>query len=608
MAQNMNYPGVYRREVDDTAYSTVDNSTYVAVMGRALKGPINQRVLVKSETELINTFGNPLVSGTYPTISAVDYGIYAGIEALKETSNLWFVRLADGAGGEKYANLEVLGTSGLGTSASIASATSWASSTSITASSATNGGDSPTYIQSLRGAVTSGAFRVGSIGPGTYGNNIAIMIETAYGNYKAGTTGALSTTSGSVALSAISASACAWGSYFDADPSIANATWRNVIRLSIYQKDDSQVFDTTFWANNGNAPVESYFCTTKEGVIDAAGNSLFIEDVINGVSKYIYVTAKDLLGTLPTYSTTAIPLKNGSDSFSSIAPAAKTAWVDLFGNRDIAPLDIAVVVPRAINTKTEFNEASEVNGLLSKRLDFIAIIQASSVASVNVGTITADNTDYAQLTNSSYFAKYVGWNLVYDRYNACKLWIPNAIYAASTMAYTDRVLNSWVAPAGQDVGGIPSGRQNVDIDPTLGGQLYDMNLNTIKFVRGVGSVIWGQKTAQLQKTARDRINVRRLLLTIEKNVEGIANGFMFKGNTVKLREKATALINSYLSTVKVAGGVEQFKVVCDGSNNTQSSIDANILNIGVYVKPVRTIEYILITTTVTNNGVVFGEG
>lgn len=176
------------------------------------------------------------------------------------------------------------------------------------------------------------------------------------------------------------------------------------------------------------------------------------------------------------------------------------------------------------------------------------------------------------------------------------------------MAYTDRVLNSWVAPAGQDVGGIPSGRQNVDIDPTLGGQLYDMNLNTIKFVRGVGSVIWGQKTAQLQKTARDRINVRRLLLTIEKNVEGIANGFMFKGNTVKLREKATALINSYLSTVKVAGGVEQFKVVCDGSNNTQSSIDANILNIGVYVKPVRTIEYILITTTVTNNGVVFGEG
>jgi hypothetical protein len=101
----MKYPGIYREEKDISDVIVTDNTSIAAVMGRALKGIPNSKVLVRSEAELIQTFGFPIVSGSYPLVSAIDYGIYAGIEALRETSNLWYVRLTDGT--EKYSNITV---------------------------------------------------------------------------------------------------------------------------------------------------------------------------------------------------------------------------------------------------------------------------------------------------------------------------------------------------------------------------------------------------------------------------------------------------------------------------------------------------------------------
>ena len=278
----------------------------------------------------------------------------------------------------------------------------------------------------------------------------------------------------------------------------------------------------------------------------------------------------------------------------------------MFGNRDTTPLDLVVAIPTSLNGKTSDQTTNAIDALITNRLDLMAIVQSSPLTAININTITANNT--ASPINSSYFAKYVGWHLVYDSYNSCKVMLPNAIFAASVMSYVDKVANTWEAPAGEQYGVIPSGRQNFSVDPILGGKLYDLNLNTVKFIRGVGYVIWGQKTAQRKKTYRDRINVRRVLLYIEKNIEQIANGYMFKGNTQKLREKVTSEINSFLETIKIKGGLEKYKVVCNSTNNPQSSIDAHILNIGVYVMPIQTIEYILVTTTVTNSGVVFTEG
>lgn len=584
MPQNMNYPGVYGQEIDDTSYVSVNNSTYIAVMGKAKRGPSNAKVLVSSPQELISTFGTPIVSGSYPSVSAIDYGIYAGLESLKETQNLWYVRTVTGK--ETYAYVDLSGTAVTSAGTGVYSPAISAQTYAQTSAAGYPEGNLSTDIYDLKKTAINGTLRFASIGPGSYGNNIAIRVETS------ATYGTTATVSATVP----------WYNSYDSIPNnsgSASQVWDKVFKVMVYVKADTDVFDATWYTNN--SPIETYYCSTSEAITTPQGDSLFIEDVINGKSKYIYVVAKDLSGTIPAGTATYLPLLGGTDDLFSVATSD---WSWYFGNRDTTPIDIILAIPTSMNAQTS---DTTISSLVSKRLDVIALSQVGAVSDVTLQAIKTAAGTATTIATPSYQAKYVGWNLVQDTYNSCRVMLPNVVYAGAVMARVDRIANVWEAPAGQDYGIIPSGRQNFTIDPITGGVLYDLNLNSIKFVRGIGNTIWGQKTAQLKKTYRDRINVRRLLLKIEKDVEVIANAYMFKGNTQKLRERVAGEINSYLQNIKVKGGLEKYKVVCDATNNPQSSIDAHILNIGVYVMPTQTIEFILVTTVVTNSGVVFTE-
>ena len=80
MPQITNYPGTVIDEIDNSAQPDASYGSYGAVMGRATLGIANSKVLVNSQGDLISTFGEPIVSGSYPLVSAIDYGIYAGLE------------------------------------------------------------------------------------------------------------------------------------------------------------------------------------------------------------------------------------------------------------------------------------------------------------------------------------------------------------------------------------------------------------------------------------------------------------------------------------------------------------------------------------------------
>jgi hypothetical protein len=593
MPQNMNYPGVYRQEVDNSTYTVIDNSTYCAVMGKARKGPANAKTLINSEGQLIDVFGTPIVYGSYPNISAVDYGIYAGIEQLKETSNLWYVRLCDGT--EKYSTIQLSGSPTVSSTASLSASISAASSAYVFSGEAANG-NTPTYIKEIRSASMTGNMLFSSIGPGVYGNDIAVHVIT------------MNTSAAGVSATALLGGPCSvdWINSYD-DASVVNsvnAKWRKIYKVLVYKKEKFETFDATWWATNYSSPVESFYVSNDVSFVDNVGTSLFVEDVINGNSNYVYVRSNILDGTLPAVTDKAFALIGGQDS-TNLSSSVVGNWAAFFGNRDTTPLDVAIDLPRDKDSKS--TEYGAINTLIGQRLDVYAVTQVSSLTATDFVSIKTENSNIT-LSNQSYFGRYAGWNLVYDRYNSSRVWLPNVIYAGSVCARVDRLLTPFEAPAGQDIGAIGAGRQNVEVNPTLGGQLYDLNINTVKFVRGVGNVLWGQKTAQLKKTARDRINVRRGLLQIEKTVERIMNAYMFKGNTAKLREKATTQVNAYLNPLKIAGSIQNYKVVCDSSNNPQSSIDAHILNIDLYIQPTSTVEFILVTTVVTNNSVMFTEG
>jgi hypothetical protein len=590
---NGNLPGVIRNEIDNSFVSQINNSSYAGVMGRATKGIANSKVLVHSEPELINTFGYPIVSGSFPLVSAIDYGIYAGIVALQETSNLWYVRLTDGT--EKYASVVVPtydGTSGTSVSAvsGTTSALSVAPSTSYPNLVGYSEGNTPKDNYDLRVLNGVGAgLRFSSIGPGVDGNNLAVAIYT---KNVAGTS-----------LSGV----YDWANKYDDYGVSANKRADKIFKVCVFTKQATQSFDSAWWSSVSGAPIETFYASTDFTMLDNGGNSLFVEDVINGNSYFIYVTSNKVDGTLPSYTTSGFGFAGGALPTTLSTLNASTIW-SVFENREVSPLNTAIAIPRAKDTYTDATELNAIDSLVGRRKDFVGFVQATSLTSQNYNSIVSDNTNIVVASNPSYFGKYVGWHLVLDRYNSSRVYLPNCIFAAAVSLRSDRIGKPWDAPAGIDRGLIQSGKQNVNLSPTVAGTLYDrFNLNTFKFVNGLGYVVWGQKTAQLKTTARDRLNVRKLLIYIENNSETILNGFVFQGNTVKARERVTSLINSFLQTVLSGEGVQSYKVVCNSSNNNATTIAQNILVCDIYVQPTYTIEFIQLNTIISSDSVSVSE-
>lgn len=579
MPLDMKYPGVYRQEKDESLIPAVDNTTVVATIGRAKKGIANSIVLVNSEDQLIKTFGTPICSGSYPVVRDVDYGIYSAIEALKETNNVYYVRATNGT--EKYSSvsLPASATTSAGTTSGIAAI----ASSAYPSDSSYTYGNTPSDIKELNAGLT-GVIRFASVGPGVYGNEIAVTI----------------TTSAVLSNSALSAN-YTWGnSYGDSNKS------GRVFKVDVYSKQPSESFTSTM------VPVETFYGSNSVMDLDNNGNSLYIEDVINGSSMYVYVKASgdDIVPptTLSENAFVKVSLAGGQDATSTTY--VPTGLWDFFNNKQNTPIDLAIVVPRTKEASVSTSEVQKIDSVIGKRLDMFCVVQANALASTSEASIVSDNTNVqGSITNYSYFGKYVGWNLVFDRYNSSRVYLPNAIYAAAVIARTDRISSPWEAPAGQERGVIAAGKQSVILVPDVAGRLYEnYNLNTVRFLNGIGNVIWGQKTSQLQKTARDRINVRRMLNYVENGSERILNAFLFRGNTSRERERVYNLVNSFINTVYVAGGVSSYRVVCDNTNNTETTIAQNILNVDIFIQPTYTIEFIKITTTITASSVNVGEG
>ena len=140
--------------------------------------------------------------------------------------------------------------------------------------------------------------------------------------------------------------------------------------------------------------------------------------------------------------------------------------------------------------------------------------------------------------------------------------------------------------------------------------LYDARINPIAtFPTSVAGrspyVIFGQKTLQQAKSALDRVNVRRLLLEVKRSIVRVANSLVFEQNTPALRARFVSEVTPLLAIVQAQSGIEQFKVVCDDSNNTQEDIESNRLNGRIIIVPTRSIEFISIDFIITNAGVSF---
>ena len=240
--------------------------------------------------------------------------------------------------------------------------------------------------------------------------------------------------------------------------------------------------------------------------------------------------------------------------------------------------------------------------------DFKTRVQATSLD----GVVTALRD---RSLNSSYGCAYYPWVQIQDTLTGQFLWAPPSVAAIGTFASSERASELWFAPAGFNRGGLSKGGAaglpvtavtekltSADRDT-----LYEANINPIATFPSEGIVIFGQKTLQVTPSALDRINVRRLMIFIKKEISRIASGILFDQNVRATWQRFTSQANPLLASVKARMGLTEFKVVLDETTTTPDLIDRNILYAKIFLKPARAIEFIAIDFNITRTGAAFED-
>lgn len=228
----------------------------------------------------------------------------------------------------------------------------------------------------------------------------------------------------------------------------------------------------------------------------------------------------------------------------------------------------------------------------------------SSLAKPHVGN-TITQFDNRSIDNN-YTAVYYPDIFIDDLSNKRKVKVPASVAALGALAYNDRVTYPWFAPAGFNRAALDFVTNvSVRLNGSDRDSLYESRINPIATFPRLGYVIYGQKTLQINKSALDRVNVRRLMLEIKRLISTIAQQMVFEQNTPSVRNKFVADASFQLGLIQAQAGIETFQVVMNESNNTREDVDLNRLNGRIVVVPTRVVEYIAIDFVITNSGVSF---
>jgi len=210
--------------------------------------------------------------------------------------------------------------------------------------------------------------------------------------------------------------------------------------------------------------------------------------------------------------------------------------------------------------------------------------------------------------SSSYTVTDSGWKYMYDKYNGVYRYVPLNGDIAGLCAFTDQVRDPWFSPAGFNRGAIKNAvKLSWNPNQTQRDILYPLGVNPVVTFPGQGTVLYGDKTLQSKPSAFDRINVRRLFITLEKAISRAAKFSLFEFNDDFTRAQFVALVAPFLRDVQGRRGIYDFRVVCDTTNNTPQVIDNNQFVGDIYIKPARSINFIRLNFIAVGTGVQFTE-
>ena len=216
-------------------------------------------------------------------------------------------------------------------------------------------------------------------------------------------------------------------------------------------------------------------------------------------------------------------------------------------------------------------------------------------------------TDKASELNTNFAGSYWPWVSVPSTELSRNVWCPASVVMQGVYAANDRIAAPWFAPAGLNRGGLPVVRTEYKLTQALRDKLYDNKVNPIATFPRVGPVAYGQKTLQKKASALDRINVRRLLISLKNFIGDTSKNLVFEQNSTVTRNRFLNAVNPFLESVQQRQGLYAFRVVMDESNNTAEAIDRNQLVGQIFIQPTKTAEFIILDYTIQPTGATFSD-
>ena len=289
---------------------------------------------------------------------------------------------------------------------------------------------------------------------------------------------------------------------------------------------------------------------------------------------------------------------------------------DLFRNKEDIDVDILINGPGLATKEDSQAKANYLIDIAEARQDCLAVI--SPYRSAIIGANLNNTSSASQTTNivqffdaiqsSSYAVFDSGYKYMYDRFNNVFRYIPCNADVAGIMARTDLNQFPWFSPAGTQRG-VFNNATKLAYSPNKAQRdaLYIARVNPVVLQPGVGVLLFGDKTALGYQSAFDRINVRRLFLTLEKSLENAAKAQLFEFNDEVTRANFVNIVEPFLRDVQAKRGLYDFLVICDTTNNTPDVIDNNEFRADIYIKPAKSINFVSLTFVATRTGVSFSE-
>ena len=233
----------------------------------------------------------------------------------------------------------------------------------------------------------------------------------------------------------------------------------------------------------------------------------------------------------------------------------------------------------------------------------------------NVGKVdTAISSLRTRDLNSSYAATYYPWVQIRDPNTSKLVWVPPSVIALGTYASSEAKSELWFAPAGFTRGGLTDGAGGLPVVNVSErvirkdrDKLYTANINPIATFPAEGIVVFGQKTLQVTQSALDRINVRRLMIYLKKEVSRMASTILFDQNVRATWARFIGKVDPFLGSVQSRLGITEYKIILDETTTTPDLIDRNILYAKIFLKPARSIEFIAIDFVITRTGASFDD-